>query len=233
MRKFLVITIAAWFSILAPAHAEEQPVVLELYTSQGCSSCPPADRLMNELTKRPDVIALSLHVDYWDYIGWKDIFADPAFTERQRRYAQAAGTRTIYTPQMIIGGVDHVVGNHSMAVAETLMRHKMRVPKVEISVTRNGLELTVSAKARSSLDSAAIIQLVQFSPEETVSITRGENAGRTLRYHNVVRSWQVVGEWSGIEPLELIARTSEAGLPAVVLIQAANHGPMLAAARAH
>lgn len=102
---------AAASVVTAPAaSADEKTVVVELFTSQGCSSCPPADALLAELDKSADVIALALHVDYWDYIGWKDSFADPENTERQRGYARAAKARSIFTPQMVIGGVDHVIG---------------------------------------------------------------------------------------------------------------------------
>mgnify|MGYP000680805641 CR=1 FL=1 len=123
------------------------PVVVELYTSQGCSSCPPADAFLErELAERDDVIALALHVDYWDYIGWKDDFADPAYTRRQRSYAHAAGHRTIYTPQMIIGGVDHVIGSHPSEVKGFIAQHEKLASDVSVTLERNGdsLEITLN-----------------------------------------------------------------------------------------
>ena len=113
------------------------PVVVELYTSQGCSSCPPADAfLARELANRDDVIALALHVDYWDYIGWKDDFADPQHTDRQRDYARAAGQRTIYTPQMIIAGKDHVIGSHPAEVKKLIRAHASAAFPLAILVRR-------------------------------------------------------------------------------------------------
>ena len=120
--------ITGWLSgvlmaVAGIAAAESRPVVVELFTSQGCSSCPPADAFLHELSQRDDVIALALHVDYWDYIGWKDIFAQPAFTKRQKAYAKAGGRRSVYTPQMIIGGQDHVVGTHEENASALIQQH--------------------------------------------------------------------------------------------------------------
>ena len=118
MIRFATATLALILSMtVSTARAAEPVVVVELYTSQGCSSCPPADKLLAELASRKDVLPLALHVDYWDYIGWADVFADPAYTKRQRAYARVAGSRSIYTPQMIVGGKDHVIGFKPMAVA--------------------------------------------------------------------------------------------------------------------
>ena len=116
--RALALAIGFLASFIGAAAAADRPVVVELYTSQGCSSCPPADAILAELADREDVIALAFHVDYWDYIGWKDIFADPANTLRQRNYARVAGARSVYTPQMIVDGQDHVVGTKPMKLAE-------------------------------------------------------------------------------------------------------------------
>jgi hypothetical protein len=130
------------------AQWEPAPVVVELFTSQGCSSCPPADALLAELAERDDVLPLALHVDYWDYIGWADTFASPAFTERQKLYARAAGHRTIYTPQMVIGGVDQVVGFQPMEVADLIEAHRAKPPQAgtqaRMALRRDGDRLTVT-----------------------------------------------------------------------------------------
>ena len=136
MRAILAgLAVAAGLSATA-ANAGDRPVVIELYTSQGCSSCPPADALLNELAGRDDVIALAMHVDYWDYIGWKDIFANPAHTVRQRAYANADGQRMIYTPQMIVGGKDHVVGYKPMHLAKLIETHGDLPVVVDIQMIR-------------------------------------------------------------------------------------------------
>ena len=212
----------------APAHAQDRPVVVELYTSQGCSSCPPADRFLAELAARDDVIALALHVDYWDYIGWKDIFADPAYTQRQKDYARAVGARTVYTPQMVIGGQDHVVGLRPMQVIERIIAHGDQPALVRLSVARSGDALDIRAEAKPAAPDGMVVQLVRYDPEETVEIKRGENAGRVMTYTNIVTDWQALAEWDGDAPLSLSV-TAPGGAPAVVIVQAPGPGPILAA----
>lgn len=216
--------------LAAPVRAGDYaPVVVELFTSQGCSSCPPADELMQELADRDDVIALALHVDYWDYIGWKDKFADPAHTERQRTYAQVAGRRSIYTPQMIVNGQDSIVGVRAMDLAEAIQAHKEQDAGISLHVSRNGDSLEVRAQNRAGHD-AMVVHMLRYLRDREVSITHGENAGRTLHYTNIVKDWQVLAEWSGDDDLavETEVRGDE---PVVVLIQTAEQGPILAAAR--
>ncbi|EBA11416.1 DUF1223 domain-containing protein [Roseobacter sp. CCS2] len=208
--------------------AQNGPVVVELYTSQGCSSCPPADAMLHDLAKRDDVIALALHVDYWDYIGWKDSFASPQFTERQHAYARAASATTVYTPQMIIGGVDHVIGSRSMQVMDTLQAHSRAGNAFDVGLTRRGGNVFITAAAGRGGD--YIVQLVRYTPEETVAIRRGENAGRNLSYANIVTSWDVIGRWDGRVALAL--ETNAAGdSPVVVIIQQAANGPIVGAAQ--
>ncbi|MFV2038375.1 MAG: DUF1223 domain-containing protein, partial [Paracoccaceae bacterium] len=127
MRR-IIISVLAFLAIAlaAPVTAQSNAVLVELYTSQGCSSCPPADELLKKLDKRDNVIALALHVDYWDYLGWKDEFANPEFTKRQKSYAYMAGVRTVYTPQMVIGGVAPVVGHQEMEVADLINEMKVQ-----------------------------------------------------------------------------------------------------------
>jgi hypothetical protein len=205
-------------------------VVVELYTSQGCSSCPPADEFLAELARDPMIIPLALHVDYWDYIGWADSFADPKFTTRQKAYARDIGSRTIYTPQLIVGGLDRVEGNAPTEVASLVMKHLMGAQLVSVNVTREGDRLVIRAEAVQPLGQVVKVQLVRYKPEESVEITRGENAGRTVTYHNIVTSWQVVGDWDGAAPLELEASYPK-GNPGVVILQVEGPAAILAAAR--
>jgi hypothetical protein len=205
-------------------------VVVELYTSQGCSSCPPADEFFAELAQDPMIIPLALHVDYWDYIGWADSFADPKFTARQKAYARNVGSRTIYTPQMIIGGLDRVEGNAPSEVASLVMKHLMGAQPVTVDVTRQGETLVIRATATQPIGQTIKVQLVRYKPEASVDITRGENAGRTVTYHNIVTSWQVIGDWDGAAPLQLEAEYPN-GNPGVVILQAEGPAAILAAAR--
>jgi hypothetical protein len=233
MRHFAILAGGLWFAAAGAATAQSKPaVVVELYTSQGCSSCPPADEFMAQLVANPDVIALALHVDYWDYIGWKDDFADPAFTERQKEYARAIGSRTIYTPQMIVNGKDRIEGHNPEAV-EALVRMHLEAPaSASVMLQRDGDLLTIRAtpSAGVTLQGPLTVNLVRYLPSETVTIERGENAGRTLTYHNVVTSFETVGEWAGDAPLALEVTVSGPD-PIAVFLQSKGPGAVLAAAR--
>jgi hypothetical protein len=211
----------------SPAH---QVALVELYTSQGCSSCPPADDFLAMLAANPNVIPLALHVDYWDYIGWEDKFGDPRYTERQKAYARQAGSRMIYTPQLIVGGLDRVEGNQPDEVGELIRRHLDVAHGVTLSIRRDGDTISIEAQAESAFEEPARVQLVRYRPSETVSIERGENAGRTVTYHNIVTSWQALGDWSGSEPLAIDV-TAPGSDPAVVIVQKPGPSAILAAAR--
>ncbi|MDA5555562.1 DUF1223 domain-containing protein [Shimia sp. MMG029] len=218
-----------WLSLASTVAAQESPVVVELYTSQGCSSCPPADAYLREqLAGREDVIALALHVDYWDYIGWKDEFANPAFTQRQHSYARAAGHRSVYTPQMIVNGQDHVVGAHPNKVERLIEAHKAAPELVDLQVIRNGA--TVSIAASTELSTPMNVHVVRYRPAEKVSIKRGENAGKVFSYANIVDDWQNVRRWTGRSDLAMEV-SIDGSAPLVVLIQRENGGPIVAAAR--
>jgi hypothetical protein len=221
---------AAAFMVAAPAaSADQKTVVVELFTSQGCSSCPPADALLAELDKSADVIALALHVDYWDYIGWKDSFADPVYTERQRGYARAAKARSIYTPQMVIGGVDHVIGYKPMDVANTVQKHRAAPDGAEVSARLSG-DMVAIRLVPGATKASMTVTLIGYVPKETVKIKRGENAGRTITYTNTVRDLVPLGKWDGRSEKSLRV-PKPAGEAAVVVVQRASHGPMVAAAR--
>ncbi len=213
------------------AFAGDNPVVVELYTSQGCSSCPPADAFFaNELVGRDDVIALALHVDYWDYIGWKDDFANPAYSERQRNYARVAGKRSVYTPQMVIGGLDHVVGTHPDQVNKFIQKHAAASANIQVDLERIDDGLTVKLVAADDAAGSYVVQLVRYSDLESRNIRRGENAGRTIDYANIVTHWETLGEWNGKRDKTMQASLSGDG-QVVVLVQQSGFGPIKAAAR--
>ncbi|MEM0936746.1 MAG: DUF1223 domain-containing protein [Pseudomonadota bacterium] len=208
--------------------AARSPVVVELFTSQGCSACPPADAMLGELAERDDVIALALHVDYWDYIGWKDVFARPEHMVRQKAYARAAGEQMIYTPQMIVGGKQGVMGGRAMAIIASIDAVREAAPRVALRLTRADGVLIVDAEPLAALPEKIVLQLVRYRPYAEVEILRGENAGRTLAYTNIVTEWDIVAEWDGGAPLSL--QLDLAGdLPAVMILQDTEHGPILAA----
>lgn len=211
---------------LAPADSAAltpAPVVIELFTSQGCSACPPADALLAQIAPREDVIALALHVDYWDYLGWEDPFAQPAFTARQKAYARAVGERSIYTPQMIVGGAERVVGARPAELTALIEAHRAAPARVQMSHRTEAGRHIIELRADPPLDTGAVVQIVRYAPQARVEILRGENAGRIVDYANVVTAWHAVAEWDGRMPLKLTA-TIEGEEPAVVIVQAARPG---------
>ena len=212
------------------ALAARPPVVVELFTAQGCSSSGPANASVADLAARDDVLALTFSVDYWDYLGWKDTFAQKAFTDRQRAYAKAVGSRTIYTPQLIIGGQDRIEGFSPDETADRLREHLALGSTVRLTVTRDGDQLVIRAEADPPLDAPVRVQLVRFKPEETVTIERGENAGKTVTYRNIVTSWEGLGSWEGQEPLEMSA-PYQGQEPGAVIVQTAGPAAILAAVR--
>lgn len=213
----------------ARAEGAAPPVVVELFTSQGCSACPPADRLLSDLAERDDVLALSLHVDYWDYIGWADSFARPEHTARQRAYARAAGEGMIYTPQMVVGGTHRVMGARAMSVLTAIEAHAAAPAPVSVRLERRGDRLSVEAAASADAPERMVVQILRYRPERTVRILRGENAGHTFTYSNTVTAWERVADWSGAEPLALTVEMPGAD-PAAVIVQAAGHGRIVGAA---
>ncbi|WP_226550388.1 DUF1223 domain-containing protein [Celeribacter naphthalenivorans] len=235
----LALAVALPFAAPGAAQDAQRPgskplIVVELFTSQGCSSCPPADAMMSELATRDGVLPLSLHVDYWDYIGWRDHFAKPEFTKRQKAYAHAAGKRTIYTPQLIVQGADHLVGAKPMRLADLIMRHHdQTAAPVALSAAQSGKTLRITAVPMGPLPPNMRLQIVRFDPHERVSITRGENAGREVDYTNIVTEWRPLADWSGQEPLA-VSLDLEGPESAAVLLQTispAGPGPILAAVR--
>jgi hypothetical protein len=231
-RALAVLPPVLFLAAAVPAAGQApSPVVVELFTSQGCSSCPPADALIEELTADPGVLPLSEHVDYWDYIGWKDPFSRPEATARQNAYARALNERFVYTPQIIVDGRTSVVGSR---------RHEVRAAIDEARRTFK-VHPVASADGRVRIPGGTVGQggpaavwMVIFEREEKTRVERGENAGRTLTNANVVREWERIGTWTG-QPLELkvdMAEYAGGSEGCAVIVQAANGtGPILGAVR--
>jgi hypothetical protein len=182
------------------ASAQTQPrAVIELFTSQGCSSCPPADRLLAKLAGDPTLIAMSVHIDYWDYIGWKDTLADPRNAARQRAYAYARGDRKVYTPQVVVNGSLHALGSDWAGIEDAIAKSRnlgaMSLPSVRLTLADGRLEVAVPDGAEER--TAAEVWLWGLAKAVTVAIARGENKGRDITYHNVIRHGLKLGDWNG------------------------------------
>lgn len=199
-------------------------VVVELFTSQGCSSCPPADANLITLAARPDVLALSFSVTYWDRLGWKDTFGQPAFTERQYEYEPALGERGPFTPQMVIQGRISRVG-HRLSDVEAAIAAVPAPEGPDIALSEKTISIGPGKRAGAPAD----IWLVAYDPGiVNVPIRRGENSGRTLSHGRVVHRLARIGAWDG-RAISL-ARPSAPGLKTAILVQAPEGGPILAAA---
>jgi hypothetical protein len=210
------------------------PIVVELFTSEGCSSCPPADKLLGELRERQYVLPLTFHVDYWDYIGWKDRYGDPSFTRRQYAYAEAQGTSMVYTPQMIVAGALDVVGNDEKAVNQALKTAYTRNSMYRIQVLREEDGKVVAQFPEAPIGVPATIWLVTYQKSAESHVEAGENAGQKLMTYNVVRSLKKVGTWTGAATeveltLDPAAKAQGPDACAIIANQA-EHGPIVAAA---
>jgi hypothetical protein len=233
-RKMLLLLAAVVAAGLhaAPGRAQDKaPVVVELFTSEGCSSCPPADALLGELAQRPDVVPLSFHVDYWDYIGWKDPYASPASTQRQHDYAAALGLHMVYTPQMVVDGRTDVVGSERGDVEAAI--GKAAGPKLAISIEKDasGGYRVVIPPAAPPASGPATVWLALFDSARETSVKQGENGGRTLKEFNIVREWRQIGSWDGSAlslPLAMTGEPDQDGC--AVIVQAGPVGPILGAA---
>ncbi|MEO0729490.1 MAG: DUF1223 domain-containing protein, partial [Pseudomonadota bacterium] len=186
------------------AHANDRAVksvpVVELFTSQGCSSCPPADKMLGDLAGRDDLIALSFNVDYWDYLGWRDTLARPEFSARQRAYAAARGDGQVYTPQMVVNGSRHFVGGDRRALKRTLAAVARRqVAQPTVTLRKHQKLAQISIGRVEGWSGKATVWLAAIAPKVTTKIKRGENRGRKIAYHNVVRDMMPIGAWTGDE----------------------------------
>jgi hypothetical protein len=231
--RILMIALAVTLGIGAAAQAaDRRPVVVELFTSQGCNSCPPADAFLGELAARDDVIALSLHVDYWDYIGWKDPFAQRAHTERQRGYSRALSQRYVYTPQMVVDGALQDVGSDRAAIDKLIDKARRAQVGPTLSVAGEGAQRVLRISSANA-NAAATIWLVGFDRKHETPVRAGENSGKRLANHNVVRMMHPVGKWNGgaVEiALDLAAVTADCD-GAAVIVQTEETGPIVAATR--
>ncbi len=223
--------IAAQGAAAAQEAAPRGPVVVELFTSQGCAACPPADALLGELSARDDVVALGLHVDYWNYLGWSDTFGAPANTQRQRDYAAALGERMIYTPQMVIDGAAALVGSRRGAVTQAIAAAGAAPQAAAVTVAREGDMIRITARfaPEAAPERADVVYFIYDRPE-TVAIARGENAGRDVTYVNPVRAWMALERWDGAPGAWSVPAPHGARGVAVV-VQAAAGGRVLGAAK--
>lgn len=201
--------------------AAQGPVVVELFTSEGCASCPSADAVLADLARRPDVIAMSLHVDYWDHLGWKDTLGLPGHTRRQKAYQKTMGTGYLYTPQAVIQGTSQTVGSDRPAI-ERLIAKAATLPHLRLALrdTPDGRVLDIGEGPYQGMP--ATVWLCPLQARADVAVERGENAGKTLTYEWVVRGWTKLGQWSG-EALT-VALPDDLPRPAVLLVQAGYNG---------
>ena len=216
--------------------AQSRQAVVELFTSQGCSSCPAADAFMEKLAAMPDVISLSYNVDYWDYLGWRDTLASPANSQRQYDYAKARGDMDVYTPQMICDGKSHFVGSNEAVILAEIDRDRAARAQnwVPMAIERRGDEFVVTAEAAESGGRSGTVWLMSVMPRVRVEVERGENAGQTLTYYNVVRNITPGGMWHG-EKLSLNLPVNgvfkDCCTACVALLQVGSVGPIIGAAR--
>jgi hypothetical protein len=230
----------ALFSAAGTTVQAEPRAVIELFTSQGCSSCPAADKLLSELKNDPSLITLSLPIDYWDYLGWKDTLASPAHTARQKAYSTMRGDREVYTPQVVVNGLLQALGSNRADIEKsvTQSRREPQILSVPVRLAVEEDRVTVTVPKAEGEASAGDIWLCSLSRAVPVGIGRGENRGRTITYTNVVRRWIRLGPWSGKDesfsvPVDAI---KSAGVDAVAVIvqggSADKPGPMLGASLA-
>ena len=227
----------AGLSILAPSAAaladqpvaslvDDEPVVVELFTSQGCNSCPPADALLGRLAERKDLLPLAFHVDYWNYLGWKDPFSSGLATDRQKSYSRVLDVM-VYTPQMVIDGAKDAVGSDETAVSLAIDAEKVR-PKLKLAVLRDGQGRYRIAIPADGAAAQASVYLALFDHSHQTPVGRGENSGRTLTEFNIVREWRKIGEWSG-KPVEIalgVDSRSTSFDACAVVVQEGDEGPV-------
>ena len=214
MSSAVMIACASFGVSIAIAADREGPAshVIELFTSQGCSSCPPADAYIGQLAQYPNTIVLSWHVDYWDYIGWQDSFAHPHFTKRQKQYARVNGLESIYTPQFVHNGVEIIAGFRPSEVINSL---NLPVPEAP-PITKTDESLIISPLGSGGPFG---VSRIWYAPETNVHILQGENTGKQLNYFNTVRAVEHLSQWSGADQIRVELATARSGLESVVLVQ--------------
>jgi hypothetical protein len=213
--------------------AAARPAIVELFTSQGCSSCPPADAFLETLKSKPGIVALSYHVDYWDYLGWRDTLGSTEYSQRQYDYAKSRGDMNVYTPQMIINGGEHFVGSQTTKISASIADAQSSTSQwVDIAMSDNVTDVMINV-AEGAATKKATLWLMAFAPVVSVEIMKGENAGNTIAYHNVVRKMVPAGMWHG-EAAKIVL-PKESVIPAdckgwVALLQDGKVGPIIGAA---
>jgi hypothetical protein len=227
--------------VALPARAQtavqEKPrAVIELFTSQGCSSCPPADKLMVELAKDPTLIVLTLPVDYWDYLGWKDTLAHSAFTQRQKAYSAMRGDRQVYTPQAVINGAAHAIGSERASIDKAILTSRAPAGILSIDVRIEKGEGGLRAVLPAALGQSGHVWVLPLVKERSVQIGRGENTGRSIVYANVARGVSRIGAWNGeAQAIDIPGSAVSADADGVVvLVQAGSEkkpGAIIGAAR--
>lgn len=218
-----VILLAGMLACAAPAQAKN-PVIVELYTSQGCGACVEANRLVDELVGREDLLPLTFSVDYWDYLGWEDTFAKPEFSERQRSYAQRWDRPAVFTPQVIIAGRGQTVAGETETIERLIDEAGAGAfPAPDVKLLEDRVSVGRGAGR------AAEVWLIRYDPRgQDVIVRRGENQGRTLTYRNVVRELVRLGDWTG-QPQDFdLPETELEGLSTVILVQETGGGAILA-----
>ncbi|MCG7394633.1 DUF1223 domain-containing protein [Microvirga sp. ACRRW] len=226
-RLKIALVAAGLAALLQPALAEPPRAVVELFTSQGCSNCPPADALLVEYAQKHDIVALSFPVNYWDYLGWKDTLAHTEFTARQKDYAHARSDRQVFTPQMIVNGKKSCIGSDRAQIENAIqmtLKGRSTLP-VDVNVSEENGTVTVSVKEIAEpARREALVWVLPVLRSQTVPIERGENKGRTVTYANVVRGLKRIGEWNGGSArFEVPAETARGGADGyVVLLQTAQ-----------
>ncbi len=234
---YQLVTAALFLAGASVAHSQvpnRSPslLVLELFTSQGCSSCPAADAVFKTYAARTDIVALSMSVDYWDYLGWKDTFASPKFSKRQRAYAKARADGQVYTPQAIVNGRDHIVGSSKSEIESALKASAGRPQTITLSAALDHGTVTIDIAQSNNVASEITVWLAIVQAEAHINVKAGENRGRKLTYFNVVRDIVPAGMWSG--PATIIRQPSsalatDANQRFAVLLQQGIGGPIVAA----
>jgi hypothetical protein len=228
-RRLVSLLAVAGFLIATGSYARAEPrALLELFTSQGCSSCPAADKLLGEFAGDSSLIAISVPIDYWDYLGWKDTLASPAHSARQRAYARVRGDRQVYTPQVVVNGAVHALGSDRAAIERAIAqtRRTAVIMSLPVSMAFDGSDLNVSVQPTKGEKSGGEVWLCPIAKAIPVKIGRGENRGRTITYHNVVRHWLKLGDWTGKTTSWHVPVTelqSEDVDSAVVMVQSGTH----------
>jgi hypothetical protein len=226
LKLFLAATGLA--ALLQPALAEPPRAVVELFTSQGCSNCPPADALLVEYSQKPDIVALSFPVNYWDYLGWKDTLAHSEFTTRQKDYAHARSDRQVFTPQMIVNGKKSCIGSDRAQIEKAIQvtaKGRSTLP-VDVAIAEQNGTVTVSITETGEVQHRdAEVWVLPVLRSKTVPIERGENKGRTVTYANVVRGLKRIGEWhGGSARFEVPVETARGGADGYVVLLQAEEG---------